>query len=98
MSGNDVDAPKLAVTGILTALAFFLLIIGFEALYYRLERAETEAKLGTEAPLQLRQVEAQQYGQLHSYRWVDAQKKSVAIPIERAIELLVQESGKEGGP
>ena len=97
MSGKDVDASKLAVIGIMAALAFFLLIIGAQALYYRLERAEMELKLGTEAPPQLRQLEAEQYGQLHSYRWIDAPKKMAAIPIERAIELLAEESRKEGG-
>lgn len=96
MPGDDVNASKLAVVGMSAALAFFLLIVGTQALYYRLERAEREVKLGTETPPQLRQLEDAQYGLLHSYRWVDAGKKMAAIPIERAIELLAREQKEEG--
>jgi len=97
MSGDDVDGSKVALVGFTGSLAIFLLIVAAQALYYRLEHAESEAKLGAQAAPQLRQLEAAQYGQLHTYHWVDAQKKAVAIPIERAIELLAQENQKEGG-
>lgn len=97
MPGDDVDSSRVALVGFTGSLAVFLLIVAAQALYYRLEHAEIEAKLGAQAAPQLRQLEAEQYGQLHTYRWADAQKKAVAIPIERAIELLAQESQKEGG-
>jgi hypothetical protein len=91
MAREEMDAPLVALVGLAGCLIVFLLIIAAQALYYRMDRAEREAKMGLQAPPQLRQLEAEQYGQLHSYRYLDAQKLNVAIPVDRAIELLVRE-------
>jgi hypothetical protein len=91
MAGEELDAPRVALVGLSGSLVAFLLILGAQAIYYRMDRAEREAKLGTQLPPERRRLESDQYGQLHSYRWLDAQKKNVAIPIERAMELLARE-------
>jgi hypothetical protein len=108
MGGDEVNGPKVAVSGLIGALIVFLLIIGAQALYYHVERGMMEEKLGQGAPPQLRELEAQQEDQLHSYRWAEATvpakegapvpaKKAVAIPIERAMELIEKECEKRGG-
>jgi hypothetical protein len=40
--------------------------------------------------LDLREFEAAESAQLNSYQWIDQQKGSVAIPIDRAMDLIVQ--------
>ena len=96
MARDDIDSSKVAVIGFSTAVVVFVIIVAAQALYYHMASTEKELKQGSEAPPELRQLESQQYGQLHTYRWVDAKKTMVAIPIGRAIDLLAQES-KEAG-
>jgi hypothetical protein len=42
----------------------------------------------------LRQVQAEHLEQLNSYRWINAQEQIAAIPIDRAMDLVVEEARK----
>lgn len=48
----------------------------------------------------LREFEAAESAQLNSYQWIDQQKGSVTIPIDRAMELIVQRGipAEKGAP
>jgi hypothetical protein len=47
-------------------------------------------RLQTDAPADLREMRARETAALESYGWVDRQKGIVHIPVERAMELLVE--------
>jgi hypothetical protein len=47
-------------------------------------------RLQTDAPADLQQMRARETATLESYGWVDRQKGIVHIPVERAMELLVE--------
>ena len=62
-----------------------------QVLFHRTSEAERWRKVVSQQPEQLRQVRTEQLDRLNSYRWVDEQNGVVTIPIERAMELVVQE-------
>ncbi len=91
MAQADIKSTSIGVAGVVGAAIVFVLIVAAQTLYYHMMKAEEETKLGKGPEPRLRELEAQQYGQLHSYRWVDSGKKIAAIPIDRAMELLAAE-------
>jgi hypothetical protein len=87
--------PKSSTTLIVGAVGVILLavvIILLQVLFYRTTEAERWRKVVSQQPEELRQVQAEQLDQLNSYRWIDEQNGVVAIPIDRAMELVVREA------
>jgi len=85
------SAPTVLVGGVgLVLLAVIVLLL--EVLYQRTSQAEVYRKVVSEEPQELRQLQAEQLEQLNGYRWVDQSQGVVAIPIDRAVDLLVEEA------
>ena len=85
------SAPTVLVGGVgLVLLAVIVLLL--EVLHQRTTQAELARKVVAEQPQELRQVQALQREQLNGYRWVDQGQGVVAIPLDRAIDLLVEEA------
>lgn len=62
---------------------------------YRAHEDELRAERGwSSTPADTRQTRASQADRLAHYAWIDKPKGVVALPIERAMELTVQELGK----
>lgn len=92
MRYDDPDVPASAVVGILGAILLFVIIVGLQALFYRMEDRELARKV-YDAPYEdLQQLEADQLETLNSYGWIDQQQQTAHIPIGRAMELIVEES------
>ena len=87
MRYDDPNVPASAVIGIIGAILLFVIIVGLQALFYRMQEQELAAKVYSQPYEELRQLDASQLEQLNSYGWVDQQAGSVHIPIERAMEL-----------
>ncbi len=91
---NDGD-PKFSATLAFTlagALLIFALIVALQGVFYRVERTARGAKWDSGMPTQMEQSRTQQLEQLNAYRWIDEPKGVVAVPIERAMELVVEEA------
>jgi len=88
---GEPNTQVTVVVGIVGAVLLFVLVVLLQAFFYHAERDEVARKVVAVAPEELRHCGAAA-GDLHSYRWVDEKTGVVAIPIERATELLVQES------
>ena len=87
-TGDTNGDPRTSTTvlvGIVGAIIVFLMIVGLQTLFYRAEQAETVSKVYQTDPQALTRLRADQFEQLHSYRWIDQQKGVAAIPIDRAI-------------
>ena len=89
MRYDDPNVPASAVVGIIGAVLLFVIIVGLQALFYRMQDAELADKVYSQPYEQLRQLDADQLEQLNSYGWVDQQAGTVHIPIERAMQLEV---------
>jgi hypothetical protein len=91
VSGNgDPKSSTTVVIGVVGTLVLVLIVIALQALYYRAEQAEVERKVYEAAPEEWSRLRAEQESRLHAYRWVDREQGVVAVPIDRAIELLVR--------
>ncbi len=91
----DESDPKSTPTLLVGAVGMILLmviILLVEVLYYRTSQAEVYRKVISEQPLELRQVQAAQQEQLNAYRWISQPEGVAAIPIDRAIDLIVDEA------
>ena len=92
----NLEVVTASEVALISAVWLFVIVVALEVLYHRTAEAESARKFGTEDPQELRQVRNDQLEQINAYRWVDRERGIVAVPIERAMELLVEESKVPG--
>jgi len=95
---DDIGVGMLTVLGTLCAVALLLIVVLLQAWFYnwkddllaqRTGPIDEQAAPTAIAALQSRRIE--------TYGWADAKKHIRAIPISRAMELIVQEFGAAAG-
>ena len=87
----DPDALTTATVGIVGTILVIVVIVFVQGLYESANRAEFQRKVVNEVPAELRSLRAAQQTRLHATGWVDKPNGFVAIPIEKAMELLVSD-------
>lgn len=91
--GEGDPEPLATVTTLIVGAALVLIIvIGLQALFYKTRDEEVARKAGSGEPQEVALLRAAQREKLASYRWVDKANGLVAIPIERAMEMVEAES------
>jgi len=96
---DDADpqaTPTLLVAAVGVALLVVVVLL-LEVLYQRTAAAEQVRKVISEQPLELRSVQAEQTDRLSHYRWVDEKAGVAAIPIDRAMDLVVEQANRSAG-
>jgi len=91
---RDPNASPAVVVGVVFTLALVAVIAALQWYFYRAEQAELQRKIIAQAPQEFAALRAQQEGQLNSYRWIDRQKGIVGIPIDLAMQVVVQEGDR----
>lgn len=91
---DDPETSGILIVGILSAIFLFVIIVAVQALFYNIQKAEHERKVVTQPHAEWSQVKTEQLETLNSYRWIDREKGVVGIPIERAMELFLEERGQ----
>jgi hypothetical protein len=91
--GTEVDAPDpdaltTATVGIVGTILVAVAVVCVQGLYERANRSELKRKVIDVAPEELRNLRAAQRTRLNATGWVDRQNGYVAIPIDKAMELL----------
>ncbi len=94
---KDVDIPLVLTVAAVFFILIFVLVLLLEAYFNQAEAEEIDRKFGTAASEELTRSLAVQQSALAGYRWVDEQKQVVAIPIERAMDLIVEEAAAAEG-
>ncbi len=87
----DPDPLTTATVGIVGTLLVIIVVVFVQGLYESVNRAEFERKIVREIPAELRSLRAAQQTRLQATGWVDKQNGIVAVPIEKAMELLTQD-------
>jgi hypothetical protein len=96
MSDYGVNTSKLVFVGLLSVILTGAIIVGLQAVYYWYQvNAETAAAL-ERSPEKLEALLAEQRPRLTDYDVVDGEKDVVAIPLTRAMELVVTELSQPG--
>jgi hypothetical protein len=85
----------VGAAGILIVVAS---VVGLTALFTATADSEQQAKAASGLAADICESVDEQEEKLASYGWVDREKGVVRIPIERAMELLVNEAKEKGDP
>jgi hypothetical protein len=85
----DPDALTTATVGIVGIILVIVVVVLIQGLYESRSHDEFQRKVGDVAPAEIRALRAAQLTRLHKTGWVDKKNGIVAIPIEKAMELLV---------
>ncbi|MBD3266276.1 hypothetical protein GF373_06360 [bacterium] len=81
-----------------TLMAFVLLldlIIGVQILFYWSAQSRIYDRNIAQAAQETRDIYAGQQKQLTEYRWINKENEIVAVPIDRAIELVVEKAKQQ---
>jgi hypothetical protein len=91
---DELRASPIVIVGIVSAILLFVLVVGTSALFLQWQKDAESAKTSPLMPEELRRLKSQQMGEINSYRWISEKDGVVRIPIERAMELVVEEGGR----
>lgn len=94
---DDPTISTTIVVGLIGVFALVIVVAALEVLYYRTADSETFRKHVVESE-ELERLRSEQLQTLEEYRWVDRERGILAIPIERAMELVVEDNRKEKSP
>lgn len=89
-SYDDMDTPRLLMTGVVGVIAVVVIVVWLRAMYYVQEDHIETQRLTSEPSAAAVQKEQWQEA-LGSYGKVDEEKKIVPVPIDRAMKAYVQE-------
>ncbi|MGC9328452.1 MAG: hypothetical protein ACP5I1_12525 [Candidatus Hinthialibacter sp.] len=90
---DNLNTPMIALLGFFTFIFLFVLIAGLQVIYYVFQEQKFHAEVVLQKPAELTQIVSKQQEILHgSYRWVNKASGVVAIPIDAAMDLIVQEN------
>jgi hypothetical protein len=88
---NDLNTSTIALVGFVGALLTFVLIVALQVLYFAVSREQTQRKVIGASTAGSDTLLAEQEVRLTRYGWIDRQEKQVVVPIERAMDLVVDE-------
>ena len=89
-----VDDPQAKMTlyvGFLGVIATVVSIIVVHGVYYGVEGSIEEAQVLNAQIEELDELQAAQQKWVNEYRWIDKEKRIVGIPIDQAIEKVIEE-------
>jgi predicted lipid-binding transport protein (Tim44 family) len=93
--GEDLNTPKIAVVGFIAVIVIIALIILMQVMFYWAEAQQRLIKDVDQPYLEYANIKADQQAKLAKYQWLDQKEKIVAIPIKRAMELVVDDLSKK---
>ncbi len=88
---EDVKTSAVALVGVLAAVLLLAIIILLQVVYYWTAARQVQRKEIDAPQLALREVVAAQQAKLAEYHWVDQKQGIVALPIDRAMDLVVRD-------
>ena len=88
---DDLDTTMIAFVGVVGTIITFFIVFAVAAMNYSFEKAENEKKVILVPEENAESILANQAAALTEYKWIDQDKNIVAIPIDRAMEIVVQE-------
>ena len=96
---EQANVPLLLTIGAVSGFLVIVMAIGIQAWFLREVQREVAQKWDT-TPLQpITDIRRQQETNISGYRWVDKDKKRVAIPIDEAMRMIVeQHQQKQNAP
>ncbi|HEY8668726.1 MAG TPA: hypothetical protein VIL86_18915 [Tepidisphaeraceae bacterium] len=91
---QEVNIARILVIGAVAGFLLIVLVIGVQGWFLQEVHQETAAKWDDTPVRWLANLRAGQLEKINSYRWVDRQHQTVAIPIDEAMKLLLANGGR----
>jgi hypothetical protein len=89
---SEPNTPLILFFGFVGIVLFFVIVVSLQTLFYTVEKQEFQEKVVSQPAEELDALRAQQIENINAYRWVEKASGVVAIPIERAMELVVRDA------
>jgi hypothetical protein len=89
---DDIKTSSIALVGFVGLIVLVAIIFALQFFYYQAAEAQTRQKDLDQPVVELENAVHSQQAKLVGCRWIDQPKGVVAIPIDRAMELVVQEA------
>ena len=93
---DDPNSFMTIVLGLIGCILLLAILFALEAVFYSTQQAEFREKVVGQTPVELQQVQAEHLEAIRDYRWVDREAGVVGIPIDRAMEQMVEEHRGRG--
>ncbi len=88
---ESTSTAFFVTVGVIVVVVVVLLVIGY---FYSYEQALSDQRLVETRIEAVEAYEAEQRERLETYGWADAEKTTVHIPIERAMEKVAEREGR----
>lgn len=88
---DDLNVPMIATVGAVSVILTVAIVIAVQALYFNYANSETMRKVIEAPTVNADSRLAEQEAKLARYGWVNRAEGTVTVPIERAMELVVDE-------
>ena len=92
---DELRASPIVIVGVVSAILLFILVVGVSGLFLQWQKQEASEKSSPLMPEELRRLKSQQMGGINSWRWISEKDGVVRIPIDRAMELVVEEEARK---
>jgi len=93
----DPSAWPVLFYGLVGTLIVVLSVLALEVLFGLSTRAEDAKKSNSLATIEMQKVRDEQAARIDSYRWIDESNGVAAIPIDRAMDLVIDEAVEARG-
>ena len=94
---SDPSTRMTLIVGFIGVVVTLAMVIWLIAMFNIQVAKEVERKAAMRPPVEIQRYRAEQESRLHGYEWVDPEAGVVAIPIERAMEIVVREARDGSG-
>lgn len=91
----DLNATLILVIGAAGAIWLLVAVVAVQALTYNLMQSLHQRNVVAQPHEALRQHELDQVARISREYWIDQEEQIVAIPVDRAIRLYVQQLDEE---
>ena len=88
---HDLNIPVISVVGAISVILTVAIVLAVQALYFNYANSETQRKIVQAPTVSADSRLAEQDAKLARYSWVNRAQGTVTIPIERAMQLVVEE-------
>lgn len=86
---DGLDTPAIATAALVSTIGTFVLIVSLQVLYAWL--SSDRPAMGTDPARASAGVLAEQRAKMNRYGWLDRESNLAAIPIDRAVDLTLQD-------
>ena len=86
---DGIDSRSLMIIGLFGIIVTYVLMVGVQVMFYRMEKADHLRKVVVPGCQDLKEARNGWQLKLNTYRWSDGGHQAAAIPIERAMGQVV---------